>query len=265
MGGRSAVVVFNVSGPSLRPAARAAVHRAAGPLGSTGLSITLATSGANYDDFSCHDPVEPGICRWGDYAGASPDPEVANVVWGTQEYVGPRHHWRTRNFAVQALPGGPTARLEALPNPAVVGREVSFDASGTTDPEARIVDYAWDLNGKSGFELHTGSRPTAARTYRKARTLVTRVRTTDAQGASSIAAVTLRVNPAPVRPGPSAECRAAIKKRKLLAHSVHNLERHVQQSSGDKRREYQRKLKKRRKQYRRAKRAESEACATSAR
>ena len=71
---------------------------------------TLASSASPFDDFTCvsPDPQHPQpVCRWGDYSGASPDPLNSDVVWGTSEYSG-GGGWLTRNFAVEALPGGPS-------------------------------------------------------------------------------------------------------------------------------------------------------------
>lgn len=62
-----------------------------------------------YRDFSCPDPGD--ICRWGDYAAATPDPQPATtdrgVVWGTNQYSGvvnppaSTSNWRTQIFAVK--------------------------------------------------------------------------------------------------------------------------------------------------------------------
>jgi YD repeat-containing protein len=46
------------------------------------------------------------VCRWGDYAGASPDPMNPNVVWGTGMYIGDDRRYIARNYAV--FPGTPS-------------------------------------------------------------------------------------------------------------------------------------------------------------
>jgi hypothetical protein len=43
--------------------------------------LTLA-SGPPQDAASCGQRPG-GICRWGDYAGASPDPRNPSIVWGS--------------------------------------------------------------------------------------------------------------------------------------------------------------------------------------
>jgi hypothetical protein len=64
--------------------------------------ITLASSAAVDADFTCTD-----VCRWGDYAGASPDPKTGDegVVWGTGQLNGTIQpdqdpSWITQNFAL---------------------------------------------------------------------------------------------------------------------------------------------------------------------
>jgi PKD repeat protein len=92
----------------------------------------------------------------------------------------------------------PTAALTAGPNPALVGEQVTFDASGSTvdgPPLAAPIDtYEFDLDGSPGFELNTGSTPTATQTYTTPTTLTARVRVTDEDGDTDEATVDLTVN-----------------------------------------------------------------------
>ncbi len=79
--------------------------------------VTLARSASSNRDLSCFQPgFLPGVCRWGDYAGASPDARLAGVLlgWGTNMLEGllapstchfpnskqthPCLSWRTQNF-----------------------------------------------------------------------------------------------------------------------------------------------------------------------
>jgi hypothetical protein len=46
--------------------------------------VELGSSSAVDNDGSC----ASGVCRWGDYAGASPDPSNSHMVWGTSAVVG---------------------------------------------------------------------------------------------------------------------------------------------------------------------------------
>lgn len=107
--------------------------RSRGPLTKSGEmvgEVELAHSATADRDASCYfhelDPGLPaGVCRWGDYAGASPDPRLGALTWGTNMLEGPiltdgsgkplmcpqpplrppehQHFcpsWQTRNFAL---------------------------------------------------------------------------------------------------------------------------------------------------------------------
>ena len=102
MVGSSAVINYNVGGSSLLAQIRAQSRESAVALGQMTNEITLGTSAAADRDFSCTAPNGPP-CRWGDYAGASPDPVSDHVVWGSSQVNGPSTsdpQWVTRNFAV---------------------------------------------------------------------------------------------------------------------------------------------------------------------
>jgi hypothetical protein len=66
--------------------------------GETELGVSVATD----QDFSCFPPNGPP-CRWGDYAGASPDPNDSQAIWGSNQLNGPLTSdpaWTTRNFQI---------------------------------------------------------------------------------------------------------------------------------------------------------------------
>lgn len=101
--GSIAAITYNVGGRFHVVEARAQTRDA-----STGPD-TLAdehTLGVSQDidvDFTCS--TNPA-CRWGDYAGASPDPADPSLVWGTNQLNGPVQpsqdpSWTTLNFALQ--------------------------------------------------------------------------------------------------------------------------------------------------------------------
>ena len=71
--------------------------------------LVIGQSSAADLDFTCGytKPTDP--CRWGDYAGASPDPLHDGVVWGSSQVTGSCFifcgffaQWQTQNFAVVA-------------------------------------------------------------------------------------------------------------------------------------------------------------------
>jgi hypothetical protein len=77
--------------------------------------LVLASSTAGDNDFSCNYLNLHFPCRWGDYAGASPDPLNANVVWGSNQVLttpsgAGNPNWVTQNFAI----AGPIVRSPAL-------------------------------------------------------------------------------------------------------------------------------------------------------
>src|SRR5215471_12321069 len=91
----------------------------------------------------------------------------------------------------------PTARLSASPTAGDAPLTVTFDGSGSTDPEAQALTYSWDLNGDGTFGDAT--TPTASYTYTSNGTYTASLRVTDDQGASNTASVTITVgNTAPV-------------------------------------------------------------------
>jgi hypothetical protein len=87
--------------------------RAVSKVGSGSVSserIVLGPSPGVIDDFSCD---ASRLCRWGDYAGATPDPAADTgqdhgVVWGTNGWAenssGSNPDWRTQNSVLRASP-----------------------------------------------------------------------------------------------------------------------------------------------------------------
>jgi PKD repeat protein len=114
----------------------------------------------------------------------------------------------------------PTAALTVSPNPALVsnppvlvqaqaarvidvggigvlGRNaVSFDASGSSDPDGSIAKYEWDLDGNGSYEKTT-TTPKTSRTYASPGFFTVHVRVTDDGGKKDVAAKALRVHRAP--------------------------------------------------------------------
>jgi len=90
----------------------------------------------------------------------------------------------------------PTAVITASPTNGPAPLTVSFDGTGSSDPEGKPLSYSWDLNGDGTFGDATG--PTASYTYTTAGVYHPSLRVTDDQGASDTASVTVTVgNTAP--------------------------------------------------------------------
>jgi glucose/arabinose dehydrogenase len=83
----------------------------------------------------------------------------------------------------------PTAVATATPTSGPVPLTVSFDGTGSSDPEGRPLSYSWDLNGDGTFGDATGS--TASYTYTTAGAYDPSLRVTDDQGASDTTSVTV--------------------------------------------------------------------------
>jgi hypothetical protein len=103
--GDAAVIQYNTGSASTFVDVRAQSRDAADPPGTMSGELVVRGSAVPDKDFSCFSPVGPP-CRWGDYAGASPDPTDCSLVWGssmlsgTVDAGGASPTWVTQNFAV---------------------------------------------------------------------------------------------------------------------------------------------------------------------
>ena len=111
-------------------------------------------------DFTCQysKPTDP--CRWGDYAGATPDPSNPGIVWGSSQITGPCSvlcgffaQWQTQNFAVVASTGAPVVP----PGPPTLNAPTAGDgtvnlswSAPTSTGGAPITDYAVYRSTSSG-------------------------------------------------------------------------------------------------------------------
>jgi len=80
----------------------------------------------------------------------------------------------------------PTAALSFAPVRVRGGQPVSFDASGSRDPEGLGLRYEWDLDGDGRFES-AGAQPRASLSFPSSTTVTPRVRVTDPHGAQRTA------------------------------------------------------------------------------
>jgi glucose/arabinose dehydrogenase/PKD repeat protein len=78
----------------------------------------------------------------------------------------------------------PVAVASANPTSGSAPLTVTFDGSGSSDPDGDPITYAWDLDGDGLFDDSTTVQPTF--TYTQSGTFTARLRVTDSPGASSI-------------------------------------------------------------------------------
>ena len=159
-GGDAAAIFYN-RGSSVQATVIGGQTRSAGtPLGSMEPGELLLGTSTTFDrDFSCSASTP---CRWGDYAGATPDPVDSGVVWGSNQVTGACYvlcgwfsQWTTRNFAVVAsqstpptVPAAPT-----LDPPTAGDGQVSLTwVAPLDDGGASIDDYVIYRSELSGAE-----------------------------------------------------------------------------------------------------------------
>jgi hypothetical protein len=154
--GTSAVINYNVGGSSQLVQIRAQSRQSAAALGTIGDEITLGTSNAIDQDFSC------SPCRWGDYAGASPDPNNSDVVWGSNQLNGPvsgtNAAWITRNFALSA-----SSKPSVTTGSATSITQTSATLNGTVNPNGQATTYHFEWGTTTGYgqQAPTGPEPSA--------------------------------------------------------------------------------------------------------
>jgi YD repeat-containing protein len=71
---------------------------------------------------------------------------------------------------------------------------VSFNGSGSSDPDGTIANYKWDLDGNGTFETDSGASATTTKSYATAGILTVRLQVTDNNGATGQATKTLTIN-----------------------------------------------------------------------
>jgi hypothetical protein len=98
-GGDAMVLGYDASSTSLAPRVRMVSK-----VGTAAQSapVNVRTSPGPYTGFDC--AGGDNLCRWGDYAAATPDPATANRVWLTSQYASggtstAQANWRTWNWA----------------------------------------------------------------------------------------------------------------------------------------------------------------------
>ena len=88
------------------------------------------------------------------------------------------------------------ARFSIAPNPALVGRAVTFDGSASNDAAHAIGKFEWDLDGDGSYETNSGGTPTVTQAYPSPGTFTIGLRVTDGEGRTATATNALQVNAA---------------------------------------------------------------------
>jgi sugar lactone lactonase YvrE len=94
----------------------------------------------------------------------------------------------------------PSAAITFAPQRVAGGKRVTYDASGSADPEGLGLRYAWDLDGNGSFELSTGSVPRATKTFSASTTMTPRVLVLDPHGGDAVAAASSALVVDTIRP-----------------------------------------------------------------
>jgi PKD domain/Putative Ig domain len=106
----------------------------------------------------------------------------------------------------------PTALATATPAFGPTPLQVTFDGSGSSDPDpGDLLSYAWDLDNDGSFDDGTGE--TASRTFSSAGSFTVRLRVTDAAGATDVDSVIVSAGnspPVPVIATPSSTTTWAV-------------------------------------------------------
>lgn len=101
-----------------------------------------------------------------------------------------------------ALPGNrkPVAALTVTPSIAPVGGEVTFDASGSSDPDGDALHYRFDIDGEPGFEVDNGNNPKLKQTYVSSAKFDAAVQVSDTSNEQDVAKVPIVIgDPNPLK------------------------------------------------------------------
>ncbi|HEX5713921.1 MAG TPA: PKD domain-containing protein [Solirubrobacterales bacterium] len=96
------------------------------------------------------------------------------------------------DFAVRTLTvinnQPPSAAFTYSPTAPVQGEAVTFNGSGSKDPDGTISKYEWDLDGNGTYETNSGSNPSTSRTYASPGEVNVSLRVTDNGGKQAVKA-----------------------------------------------------------------------------
>ena len=137
--GSDAAIFYNRGSGSTLAVIGAQTRQSSTPAGQMDAGEVLLGTSATFDQetaFQGNCTTNP--CRWGDYSGASPDPNNTGVVWGSNQLIDTGFfgfaQWTTRNFAVSTGPvAAPDFRMAVTPasQTIVVGNSTSYTVTIT--------------------------------------------------------------------------------------------------------------------------------------
>jgi hypothetical protein len=153
--GTSAAINYNAGGSSQLAQIKAQSRTSSTSLSTMSGELTLGTSSAIDQDFSC------SPCRWGDYAGASPDPNNSTVIWGSNQLNGPvsgtNARWTTRNFALTTATAASAPTVTTGSATAVT--QTSATLNGTVNPNGQATDYHFEYGTSTNYTQRVPAAP----------------------------------------------------------------------------------------------------------
>jgi hypothetical protein len=90
-------------------------------------------------------------------------------------------------------PKPPWASFTATPSSLLAGQSVKFDASASKDSEAKITNFAWDLDGSGTFATKTGTTPTLSHAFAVPGTYNIILKVTDSAAQTDVTTRTISV------------------------------------------------------------------------
>jgi glucose/arabinose dehydrogenase/PKD repeat protein len=143
------------------------------------------------------------------FAGGTEGPVDLEVGTGGDIFYADFDNGRINRIRYTAANQAPTAVAVANPVSGPKPLTVTFDGTGSSDPEGGALAYAWDLDDDGAYDDSTS--PTPSFTYTQARIYNVGLRVSDAGGASGtdVVAITVGNNtaPAPTITSPTAGAR----------------------------------------------------------